>query len=298
MPEEPLNTVKDIVSTTEEPLKAVADILSTGHVLTALLVFVGVWLLLKAIQYVANALANRFVRYRIQITGVVPLLRIIIWAVTVYVIIAKVFNPPDATLLAMLASTGLAIGLAAQDVIRNVISGALLLFEQPFRVGDMISIDGHYGEVQTIGLRAITLRTFDDNTVTVPNANITSQSVSNANGGALDEMVVITFLLPASIDIRTVKELAWEAAVCSPYVYLKKPIVVLVEDVFNRTFMNQFKIKAYVLDVRYERKFASDILERARKALLDRNILTEKIVMSTLFCNDRAENTEEITQRN
>ena len=125
-----------------------------------------------------------------QITGIVPLLRIVIWAVTIYVVIAKVFNPPQATLLAMLASTGLAVGLAAQDVIRNVISGALILFEQPFRVGDMVNVDGHYGEVKSIGLRSISLQTFDDNTITVPNATVAAQSVSNANSGALNEMVV------------------------------------------------------------------------------------------------------------
>lgn len=264
------------------PINAVTEILTTGHVVTALIIVAAVWLMLKTIQYLANGLAKRFSRYRIQITGAVPLLRIVIWAVTVYVVIVKVFNPPQETLLAMLASTGLAVGLAAQDVIRNVISGALILFEQPFRVGDMVNIDGHYGEVQSIGLRSISIRTFDDNIITVPNANVTGQPVSNANSGALNEMVVTSFLLPATVNIQKVKEVAWEAAACSPYAYLRKPIVVLVEDVFNRSFLNRFIIKAYVLDVRFERKFASDVLERVKKALLECNILSEELVTSAL----------------
>lgn len=266
----------------KDPLKTVTDILTTGHILTALTIVVGVWLLLKVIHYISNLLASRFSRYRIQITGIVPLLRIIIWAITVYFVIAKVFNPPESTLLAMVASTGLAVGLAAQDVIRNIISGALILFEQPFRVGDMVNIDGHYGEVLSIGLRSITLKTFDDNTITVPNATVTGQSISNANSGALYEMVVVSFVLPASVNITTVNELAWEAATCSPYVYLRKPVTVLVEDVFNRTFLNRFTIKAYVLDVRFERKFSSDILERVKKALLDQELLTKEIIMNAL----------------
>jgi len=263
-------------------IKSVTEILTTGHIIAALIIVGAVWLVLKAIQYLANGLAGRFGRYRIQITGAVPLLRIVIWTVTVYVVIVNVFNPPQETLLAMLASTGLAVGLAAQDVIRNVISGALILFEQPFRVGDMVSIDGHYGEVQTIGLRSITIRTFDDNTITVPNATVTGQSVSNANSGALNELVVVPFFLPATADIKAVKELAWEAAACSPYAYLRKPIVVLVEDVFNRSFLNRFTIKAYVLDVRFERRFASDVLERVKKALLERNILSGELVTAAL----------------
>ena len=274
----------------ETTIKSVTEILTTGHVVTALVIVAVVWLGLKAIQYLASLIANKFSRYRIQITGIVPLLRIVIWAVTIYVVIAKVFNPPQATLLAMLASTGLAVGLAAQDVIRNVISGALILFEQPFRVGDMVNVDGHYGEVKSIGLRSISLQTFDDNTITVPNATVAAQSVSNANSGALNEMVVVSFLLPASVDIKTVKELAWEAAACSPYAYLRKPINVLVDDVFNRSFLNRFTVKAYVLDVRFERKFASDVLERVKKALLEREIITHQMVMSALRSTAEAEN--------
>ncbi len=272
----------------DNAIKAVTDILSTGHIFVALLIVAGVWLLLKIIHYTSNGLARRFSRYRIQITGTVPLLRIVIWGVTVYVVIVKIFNPPEATLLAMLASTGLAVGLAAQDMIRNVISGALILFEQPFRVGDMIDIDGHYGEVLSIGLRSITLRTFDDNTITVPNATVAGQSISNANSGALHEMVAVSFVLPASVEIKSVKDLAWEAAACSPYVYLRKPITVLIDDVFNRTFLNRFTIKAYVLDVRFERKFSSDILERVKQALLAREIITNAMVLGGLYAGEAA----------
>jgi len=269
-------------------IKSVTEILTTGHIVAAVIIVGLVWLGLKIVQYLASILANKFSRYRIQITGVVPLLRIVIWAVTVYVVIVKVFNPPQATLVAMLASTGLAVGLAAQDVIRNVISGALILFEQPFRVGDMVNVDGHYGEVKSIGLRSTTLQTFDDNTITVPNATVTAQSVSNANSGALNEMVVVSFLLPATVDIKLVKELAWEAAACSPYAYLRKPINVLVEDVFNRSFLNRFTVKAYVLDVRFERKFASDVIERVKQALLEREIITQELVLSGLRTSSEA----------
>jgi small-conductance mechanosensitive channel len=263
----------------KDAISALTQIMTAAHIAAALTIVASGWLLLKTLQYVFDGLAQRFTKYRIQITGAMPFLRIVVWALVVYLVIVKVFNPPQATLIAMLASTGLAVGLAAQDVIRNVISGALILFEQPFRVGDMISVDGHYGEVKSIGLRSTTLTTFDDNTITVPNATVTAQSVANANSGALDEMVVVSFVLPASVDIKHVKELAAEAAACSPYVYLKKPIIVVVEDLFNRTFLSKFVIKGYVFDVRFERRFASDVLERVKRSLLDEKILTESLIL-------------------
>jgi hypothetical protein len=82
------------------------------------------------------------------------------------------------------------------------------------------------------------------------------------------------------VNISTVKELAWEAATCSPYVYLRKPVIVLVTDEFNRSFLNRFTIKAYVLDVRFERKFSSDMLERVKTALLDKKLITEELILS------------------
>ncbi len=82
------------------------------------------------------------------------------------------------------------------------------------------------------------------------------------------------------------KNLAWEAAASSPYVYLKKPVVVPVEDTFNRTFLTRFIVKAYVLDVRLERVFASDVQERIKKVLLDRGLLTPALVTGALTHGD------------
>ena len=77
-------------------------------------------------------------------------------------------------------------------------------------------------------------------------------------------MVVVRFVLPASVPIAPVKQLAWEAAACSPYVQLDKPISVLVEDHFDFTFLTRFTIKAYVHEIRLERVLASDISERCQ----------------------------------
>ena len=267
----------------QTPIHSMAEIFSFGHIMGTLVILALAWLLLKMLAVLSQALSRRFSRYRMQITGMMPVLRILVWIATIYIIVIDVFAPPQNSLIALMASTGLAVGLAAQDVIRNLISGVIILFEKPFRVGDMVKIGDNYGEVKSIGLRSIQLHTFDDSLVTVPNAVVTGQAVSNSNTGALDEMVVVSFNVPASLDVEMVRTLAWEAAASSPYVYLKKPIVVITEDLFNRTFLTRFNIKAYVLEVRYERLFASDIMERVKKALRDRDMLTDELVRGALF---------------
>lgn len=239
---------------------------------TFLLTWGAVWMLKRGTEL----LAAKFGRYRLQISSVFPVLRLGIWIGSITFTVVVVFNPPVNTLLTVGASAGLAIGLGAQDLIKNIIAGIVILFDRPFRVGDMVQVGEHYGEVLTIGLRSTRIRTFDDSEVTLPNSSVLGQAISNSNSGALDELVVAEFHLPASVDVQQAKQLAWEAAACSPYVYLKKPVNVLIEDVFDYTFLTRFKVKAYVLDIRYERLFASDVLERIKQEIIARGLLTDQ----------------------
>lgn len=266
----------------QEALHTIAELFSLGRILMSALVLLGAALLLKLLFFLTRVLTARFAKHRLQLTRFFPVVRLSVWIFAFYIIIVHIFRPEQNAVLALTASVGLAFGLAAQDVVRNILSGVLLLFDQPFRVGDMVQIDQHYGEVVSIGLRSVRIHTFDDSIVTVPNAMVLSQAVSNSNAGDLDEMVVVEFDLPATVNIQEVKQLAREAATSSPYVYLKKPVAVLVEDRARETFLTHFKVKAYVLDVRLERVLASDILERIKMEILARGILTPDMVVATL----------------
>ncbi|MHB8766671.1 MAG: mechanosensitive ion channel family protein [Deferrisomatales bacterium] len=158
----------------------------------------------------------------------------------------------------------------------------MILFDQPFRTGDMVQVGETYGEVVNIGLRSVRIHTFDDSTVTLPNSLVLSQAVKNSNSGALDEMVVVEFCLPATADVQRVKALAREAGASSPYAFLKKPISVVVEDALDRTFLTRFKVKCYVLDVRLERVLASDVTERIKVALVEQGLPGDDAVLGLL----------------
>ncbi|MEO8401261.1 MAG: mechanosensitive ion channel domain-containing protein [Gammaproteobacteria bacterium] len=73
------------------------------------------------------------------------------------------------------------VGLGLRDLVNNFACGFLLLLERPLRVGDTISINGYEGEVNHIGGRAVTIRTWDHMEVMVPNAEIFSKSFTNWN---------------------------------------------------------------------------------------------------------------------
>jgi len=77
------------------------------------------------------------------------------------VLMLPLFGVDTATLLTVLGVTGLAISLSLQDVLRNVVAGIYILLEQPFRIGDRITVKDASGTVQGIELRTTILWTDD-----------------------------------------------------------------------------------------------------------------------------------------
>ena len=136
-----------------------------------------------------------------------------------------------------------------------------------------MNIAGTYGEVTTIGLRSTRLVTLDDNLVSVPNAQVVDGQVSNANAGALDCQVVTHLYLPHDADEARAKQIAYEAAASSRYVYLKKPIAVIVQETLDRRPALHLKVKAYVLDTRFEFLLMSDVTERARRGFREAGLV-------------------------
>jgi small-conductance mechanosensitive channel len=71
------------------------------------------------------------------------------------------------------------VGFGLQNIINNFVSGLILLFERPIKVGDVIDVGGTVGEVRHIGIRATVIRTPDGSEVIVPNGTLISNQVTN-----------------------------------------------------------------------------------------------------------------------
>jgi len=82
-------------------------------------------------------------------------------------------------LIAGLGIGGLAVALAAQDTVKNIIGGLIVFIDKPFRVGDVVKISDIEGVVSYIGIRSTRIRTYAGRVITLPNAKFTESSIEN-----------------------------------------------------------------------------------------------------------------------
>lgn len=86
----------------------------------------------------------------------------------------------DMTKFTILAGAfGVGLGFGMQNIVNNFVSGLILLFERPIKVGDLVEIGGTTGVVRRIGIRASIIRTRDSSEIIVPNGNLISNQVTN-----------------------------------------------------------------------------------------------------------------------
>jgi small-conductance mechanosensitive channel len=99
---------------------------------------------------------------------------------TVGFLLALVAAGIDFGRVALFASAlGVGIGLGLQDVVKNLVSGAILLFERPIQIGDAVQLGELLGVVQRIGLRSSTVRTMDGAEVIIPNGQLVAEPIVN-----------------------------------------------------------------------------------------------------------------------
>lgn len=261
----------------EEALAQLEQVISWPKVIMIILFFIATYYVTSFIGTILDNFSERISKYRLRIKRMVPIVRVVLWTMAIYIAIAGIIQPPYATVITVMASVGIAVGLASQDVLKNLFGGVMLILDRPFQVGDKIQFGDHYGEVQQIGLRSSRMVTPGDSVVTIPNGELIRTAVSNANSGALDCLVVTNIYLPAECPVEEVKEVAYKAVIASRFVFLKKPISVMTEnEMHERRFVLKLKVKAYVLDIRYEFPFQSDVTELILTELKKKGIIRDE----------------------
>lgn len=143
---------------------------------------IAVWLIgRKLIAWVVRTVRRMMERTKAQagaVTFVASMVKILLYAVLI-IGIAMQFGLTESSVAALLASGGVAIGLALQGGLSNFAGGFLILLFRPFEVGDYIIAQGQEGTVQKVEILYTTLETIDSRRVIVPNGVLANDVIVN-----------------------------------------------------------------------------------------------------------------------
>ncbi len=107
---------------------------------------------------------------------------------------------------------GIGVGFGLQNIVNNFVSGLMLLFERPFKVGDVVVVDNETGTVRKIGLRSTLIETFDRSELIVPNSQFISGKVINWTRSSHIARIKIEVGVAYGSDVKLVLRLLKEAA--------------------------------------------------------------------------------------
>ncbi|MEM7508599.1 MAG: mechanosensitive ion channel family protein [Pseudomonadota bacterium] len=147
-------------------------------IVLAVLVFLLFWLGARAASWVVRSLARRRGRANLgqMLGGLVSAGILLIGALIAATVIFPSVKPVD--VLGALGVSSVAIGFAFKDILQNWLAGLLILFRQPFEIGDWIEVDDVMGSVERIETRATMIKTFDGKLVVIPNADLYTDKVT------------------------------------------------------------------------------------------------------------------------
>ncbi|MBM3984160.1 MAG: mechanosensitive ion channel family protein [Planctomycetes bacterium] len=153
------------------------------QMLRAGLFFVVFWALMRSVDVAVQVVAeSQWTEQHPAARSLLPLggrvLKMLVLALAVVSALSEL-GFPVASLVAGLGIGGLALALAAQKTVENLVGAFSIGMDQPMKEGDLVRIGEHMGHVEMIGLRSTRLRTLDRTLITIPNAQVSEQRVES-----------------------------------------------------------------------------------------------------------------------
>lgn len=258
---------------TAETVTQLANVVRWGGVVTSLFVVAAAWIVTKFLGSTVEGLSRRFATSRMTLHKIETILQFSIYVGTIVLVTMLSLRLDDRVLAVVGGTIAVALGFAVKDLVASFVAGVTIMLDRPFGVGDRVEFGGQYGDITAIGLRSVRMRTLDDNTVTIPNNRFLSEVTSCANYGSLDMQVGMTFLVGLDQDVERARGIVLEAALTSRYVFLPKPVTVLVKQVLEQSAPAvRLHLKAYVMDTKYEKVFETDVNLRVLASLREAGI--------------------------
>lgn len=186
-------------------------------------------------------------------------------------LLAIVIMGGNLTSLALVAGAlSVGIGLGLQNVVNNFVSGIILLFERPVKVGDWVIINGEEGRIKQINIRSTEMETFRKSSLIIPNANLLSTTVTNLTHGNNWSRQSVSVGVAYGSDTERVREILLECAAAHKKVLRKPEPYVLFKD-FGSSSLD-FELRCYTGDIWSGWTIPSDLRYEINKRFAEEGI--------------------------
>ena len=217
-------------------------------------------------------------------------------------IIAIIVMGGNLSNLALIASAlSVGIGFGLQNVINNFVSGIIILFERPIKVGDWVMVSGEEGQVKQINIRSTEIETFRKSSIIIPNATLLSSSVTNLTHANNWSRQSISIGVAYGSDVKRVTEILLEIASKHKYV-LKNPAPYVLFKDFGASSLD-FELRCYTNNIWQGWKIPSDIRYEINERFIEEGIEIpfqqvvvhsgEKVAQENQFYAKKHEETEQ-----
>lgn len=225
-------------------------------------------LLFVVIIYLANKLQKNVpiifgdgnLSYEAQVehkSSKVALVRLIIIVLAVLLALTASGLPMD-RLTVVLGALGVGIGLGMQNIVNNFVSGIILIFERPFRIGDFVELADKKGRVKDIGIRSSRLVTQQGAEVIIPNGDLLSGRLVNWTLSHDYVKSEFLFKVPIDTDLNALKKMIEEQVAKTEHGMSKMPVEILVNSMAGGNV--ELKVLAWVENIHNESHFKSELM--------------------------------------
>jgi len=152
---------------------------------------------------------------------------------------------------------GVGIGFGLKEIVNNFVSGLILLFERPVKVGDVIVVGQDMGEVMSLGLRATTVQTFDNAEIVIPNAELITLPVTNWTLATKSVRVRVPVGVAYGTDLESVLKILLSCAERNPSVLTQPPAKALFLAFGNSSL--DFELRVWISDFNDKLRVLSEL---------------------------------------
>lgn len=241
----------------------------------ALLILVGTWVLVRLMRRAVDRfLAHRALaeldagaqtRFRMIERLAAAIIVFIGLGLALYVVDVAILRKISVAMFASAGLAGIALGFAAQTTVANLISGVIIAFVQPLRLGDRVRVEDEYGEVEEIGLFYTLIKTWDNRRVVIPNQILSNRVIKNYTLRDPRMAATVSLRLDFATDVESVRTTLLELAHAHPLCIDDPPADVELVDTDDSGIT--VRLKAWARDQPDAWTLGAELREQAVRAI-------------------------------